>query len=209
MKDFVAPVLFDVRAPSPFEKSRLQKCSLFFMLAFFKVNGGKVMWNRKKHCWKSFLNSSTVTNDISSFFMSPVTSVTFILAKPGLSPPDRQLPDQQPTADRNSCDLTYLYIYIYYIYIMFFFGEVASHTNLQSYLGITSSIWSMCLRNKTLMFLRGWLYLLVPSLVFNLAPQGKLPPIPRDVLQASRWRSLLFHLLGVAPSTFTTVYKKK
>lgn len=43
MKDFVAPVLFDVRAPSPFEKSRLQKCSLFFMLAFFKVNGGKVM----------------------------------------------------------------------------------------------------------------------------------------------------------------------
>lgn len=51
-----------------------------------------------------FQGRSTVTNDISSFFMSPVTSVTFILAKPGLSPPDRQLPDQQPTADRHSRD---------------------------------------------------------------------------------------------------------
>ena len=124
--------------------------------------------------------------------MSPVTSVTFILAKPGLSPPDRQLPDQQPTADRHSRD--------YFL--------ATSHTNLQSYLGNTSSIRSMCLRNETLTFLRGWLYLLVPSLVFNLAPQGKLPPIPRDVLQASRWRSPLFHLLGVAPSTFTTVLKR-
>ena len=59
--------------------------------------------------------------------MSPVTSVTFILAKPGLSPPDRQLPDQQPTADRNSCDLTYLYIYILYIYYVLFWRSCITY----------------------------------------------------------------------------------
>lgn len=98
-----------------------------------------------------------------------------------------------------------LFIYIYTYYVLFWRSCITYKFTVLPWHHIINMI--NVPKEQNIDVFGGWLYLLVPSLVFNLAPQGKLPPIPRDVLQASRWRSLLFHLLGVAPSTFTTVYK--